>query len=267
MKAKTDLKAGVAAEIAWARRRYPGARATSHRRLGWLDTRSRGGMAGFGAARLSQAGHPADRCTRRALRPAATRRRTSTRTASSFDEGPHISFTSNDAPPGPVRRERRRTSYEAHEGLREQLWRGHWIKHPAQMQPPRAARRRSSSTASRTSSLARRAEQPEIDNYEDWLVAELRPDVRRALPDGVHEEVPHAPRAKNLTNRLARPAPLSAHARGDAARSPRSREPLDVHYVDSLPVSDAGRLRLLSASRSSRWPTSSCGYRRRRRSI
>src|SRR5262249_39070343 len=75
---------------------------------------------------------------------------------------------------------------------------------------------------------------------------ELREYVRRNVPDGIHDQIPHH-RCAQSEHAMDRSAALSTEARGSTPRRAEaqySRRPLH----QSLSVSDARRLQIVSAS-------------------
>jgi protoporphyrinogen oxidase len=186
-----------------------------------------GGMAGFGAAhRLSKDG----------IRPilyearAAIGGHTSTHVYDgfTFDEGPHISFTSNER----IQELFARSvggKYERLKAYVNNYWRGHWIKHPAQVNLHGLPEELVVACIA-DFVAASRIEKPEINNYEGWLYATFGRTFADTFPIEYTRKY-HCTEARNLTTdwlgpRLYRPK-LAEMLLG-ALRS----EPLDVHYVD-----------------------------------
>jgi protoporphyrinogen oxidase len=186
------------------------------------------GMAGFGAAhKLHAAGR---RGCLYEQRPTAGGH-TSTHfydDGFTFDEGPHISFTSDkrlqDLFSGNIG-----GKYEVMKAYVNNYWRGHWIKHPAQINlhglPTDLI-----INCLKDFIAAGSVHDPVIDNYEDWLVASYGRTFAQTFPMEYTKKY-HTTEAKNLTldwlgPRLYRPT-LDEVLLG--ALKP---EPLDVHYVD-----------------------------------
>lgn len=153
-----------------------------------------------------------------------------------FDEGPHISFTSDervqallaDAVGG---------KFERMKAYVNNYWKGHWIKHPAQVNlyglPADVV-----VACIRDFVEASHAPQPTINNYEDWLIAAFGKTFATTFPIEYTKKY-HTTEAKNLTTdwlgpRLYRPK-LEEVLEG--AFKP---EPLDVHYVDHFRYPSAG---------------------------
>lgn len=148
-----------------------------------------------------------------------------------FDEGPHISFTRNarlqelfaESLGGPF--ERLRASVNNY-------WRGHWIKHPAQVNLHGLPQDLVVDCVRDFVQASTRADQPEINNYEDWLLSAFGETFARTFPAEYTRKY-HTTEAKNLTTdwlgpRLYRPK-LEEVLRG--ALSPATP---DVHYVDDF---------------------------------
>lgn len=189
-----------------------------------------GGVAGFGAANhLSEQG----------VRPVLYEARPEPKGLTSshtypdgfvFDEGVHISFTKNER----VKELFARSTggrYETGTVYCNNYWRGHWIKHPAQVNLhglPTDLVVKCIEDFVKASAVA----DPVIDNYEDWLLAAYGETFARTFPE-VYTVKYHTTAAKNLTTdwlgpRLYRPS-LEEVLRG--ALSP---EPLDVFYVNEF---------------------------------
>lgn len=185
------------------------------------------GMAGYGAAhRLVEAG----------LQPVIYERRdhygghTATyhlEAGFTFDEGPHISFTSDpriqrilaDAVDG---------DYETLHAKVNNYWRGHWIKHPVQVNlhglPTELVVR-----VLRDFIAAQHADEPPITNYEEWLRASFGDTLAETFPME-YTRKNHTTEARNLSTdwigpRLYRPQLEEVLA---GALSP---ETSDVHYI------------------------------------
>jgi protoporphyrinogen oxidase len=186
------------------------------------------GMAGFGAAfRLHEEG------TRGRLYEARSNAGGHTSThfyddGFTFDEGPHISFTS-DTRIQDLFSQNISGRYEVIKAYVNNYWRGHWIKHPAQINlhglPDSLV-----IDCIKDFIAAGTVEQPRIDNYEDWLVAAFGKTFAATFPMEYTKKY-HTTEARNLTTdwlgpRLYRPT-LDQVLLG--ALKP---EPLDVHYVD-----------------------------------
>ncbi len=147
-----------------------------------------------------------------------------------FDEGPHISFTSNkrvqqlfaDSVDG---------EFHTLKAYVNNYWAGHWIKHPAQvnmhgLDPDLVARCVSDFVQ------ASKIEKREICHYQDWLRAAFGETFAKTFPEQYTKKY-HTTEARNLTTdwlgpRLYRPK-LEEMLLG--ALKP---EALDVHYVDTF---------------------------------
>jgi protoporphyrinogen oxidase len=186
------------------------------------------GMAGFGAAHHLHEQGVAGRLYEARPTPGG---HTSTHfydDGFTFDEGPHISFTSDprlqDLFAGNIA-----GRYEVMKAYVNNHWRGHWIKHPAQINlhglPTDLIVKCIEDFVA-----ASAVEHPRIENYEDWLLAAYGETFARTFPMEYTKKY-HTTEAKNLTldwlgPRLYRPT-LEEVLLG--ALEP---EPLDVHYVD-----------------------------------
>ena len=96
-------------------------------------------------------------------------------------------------------------------------WKGHWIKHPAQVNlyglPDRPRRQGHQGLRRRRSRRDARRDR----ELRAMAARELRRHVRRDVPDGVHDQVPHDRREEHEP-RLDRAAALPGQARGGPAR-------------------------------------------------
>jgi protoporphyrinogen oxidase len=188
------------------------------------------GMAGFGAAnRLSEEG------VRARLYEARTTPGGHTSThfyddGFTFDEGPHISFT-DDVRVQDLFAKSVGGQFERMKAYVNNFWRGHWIKHPAQVNlhglPTELI-----VDCIKDFVAASAVEKPKIKNYEDWLIAAFGKTFATTFPMEYTKKY-HTTEAKNLTTdwlgpRLYRPK-LEEVVLG--ALKP---EPLDVHYIDKF---------------------------------
>jgi protoporphyrinogen oxidase len=185
------------------------------------------GMAGYGAAhRLEEDG----------IRPVIYERRdhygghTATYRVESgftFDEGPHVSFTKDrrmqDLLAASIDGE-----YETIHARVNNYWRGHWIKHPVQVNlhglPTDLVVRILSDFIA-----AQQREDPPIANYEDWLRASFGDALAETFPMEYTRKY-HTTDAANLSTdwigpRLYRPSLTEVLA---GALSP---DTADVHYI------------------------------------
>ena len=211
------------------------------------------GMAGFGAAhRLHEQGV---RGRLYEARPTAGGH-TSTHfydDGFTFDEGPHISFTSDtrlqELFSGNIG-----GKYEVMKAYVNNYWRGHWVKHPAQINlhglPSRSRRRLHQGLHRR-----RAVENPVIDNYEDWLHRGVRRDVRAGRSRWSTRRSTTRRRRRNLTTDWLGPR-LYRPTLDEVLLGALKPEPLDVHYVDHFRYPTNGGF-VATSSRSSRWSTCS----------
>ncbi len=187
------------------------------------------GMAAFGAARaLTEAGR----------RPVLFDKRANYggHTASyaygdyTFDEGPHVSFTKDERV--------RKILADAVDGKFEVLhtkvnnhWKGHWIKHPAQVNlhglPTDLVVKIIADYVA-----AKQRPPPEIRNYEDWLRASFGDTFAETFPMEYTVKY-HTTSARNLSTDWIGPrlyqASLEELLRGALAPSTA-----DVHYIDGF---------------------------------
>jgi len=189
------------------------------------------GMAGFGAA---HAAHEAG------LRPVVydLHDHIGGHTASyefpggwTFDEGPHVSFTENrriqDFLAANVE-----GKYETFATRVNNYWKGHWIKHPAQINLYGLPADLVAKILLEFVELSQRAEKPPIRNYEDWLRASFGNTFSETFPMEYTVKY-HTTTAANMNTqwigpRLYRPN-LEEVFRG--ALQPSTN---DVHYISGF---------------------------------
>jgi protoporphyrinogen oxidase len=188
------------------------------------------GMAGYGAAhRLTEAGK----------KPLLFDKRdhigghTSSYTfpgGYTFDEGPHVSFTS-DKRVQKVLADSIDNKYEVLHTKVNNYWKGHWIKHPAQVNlhglPVELVVK-----VIQEFIEAQQAPAGEIRNYQEWLYASFGKTFADTFP-GEYTIKYHTTEAKNMSTdwmgpRLYRPK-IDEVLRG--ALSPSTA---DVHYIDGF---------------------------------
>jgi protoporphyrinogen oxidase len=188
------------------------------------------GMAGFGAAnQLSEMGYRPRMYDQRP-RPGGLTSSFDHGDGFVFDEGVHISFTKSDHVKQ-VFAQSVGGKFETGRVYCNNYWKGHWIKHPAQVNlhglPTDLV-----VNCIRDFVAASQREDPKIENYHDWLLAAFGPTFAETFPM-VYTRKYHTTDAVNMTidwlgPRLYRPD-LSEVLRGAL-----EHEPLDVFYVDEF---------------------------------
>jgi protoporphyrinogen oxidase len=170
-----------------------------------------------------------------------------------FDDGPHISFTEDERIQA-ILAEQVGGDFHSVPSEVNNLWQGHWIKHPAQVNlyglPTDLVVRCLEDFVAETTAPDR-----EIRHYEDWLIASYGRTFAETFPMHYTRKI-HTTDAKNLTAdwmgpRMYRPS-LEEVLRG--ALSPNTA---DVHYIDRFrypnqggfysymkPIHDASDLRM-----------------------
>jgi len=186
------------------------------------------GMAGYGAAhRLTEAGK----------RPILFDKRhhigghTASYTfegAYTFDEGPHVSFTSEKR----VQKILADSIDQKYEVLKTKVnnyWKGHWIKHPAQVNlhglPVDLVIK-----VIQDFIEAQQKEPGEIKNYEDWLLASFGPTFAETFPMEYTIKY-HTTEAKNMSTDWMGPRLYRANIE-EVLRGALSPSSPNVHYVD-----------------------------------
>ncbi|MET0545692.1 MAG: NAD(P)-binding protein [Caulobacterales bacterium] len=189
-----------------------------------------GGVSGFGAANF---------LTEKGVRPTLYEARNAPKGLTSshtypdgfvFDEGVHISFAKSERVKELFAKSVK-GQYESGTVYCNNYWKGHWIKHPAQVNLhglPHDLIVKCITDFVEASKI----ENPKIDNYEDWLLAAFGETFARTFP-AIYTVKYHTTEAKNLTTdwlgpRLYRPK-LEEVLLGALAP-----EPLDVFYVNDF---------------------------------
>ncbi|MGK2915580.1 MAG: protoporphyrinogen/coproporphyrinogen oxidase [Porticoccaceae bacterium] len=147
-----------------------------------------------------------------------------------FDEGPHISFTSEkrlqDLFAAGIN-----GKYEVMKAYVDNYWRGHWIKHPAQINlhglPDETV-----ISCIKDFIAASAIDKPKIGNYEDWLIAAFGKTFAATFPMEYTKKY-HTTEAKNLTTDWLGPR-LYRPTLDEVLLGAMKPEPLDVHYVDTF---------------------------------
>lgn len=145
-----------------------------------------------------------------------------------FDEGVHISFTSNQR----IRDLFAQSVDNAYTSAKiycNNYWQGYWFKHPAQVNlhglPPELVR-----NCIKDFVAANAIENPKIANYEDWLLAAFGKTFATTFPAKYTIKY-HTTEAKNLTTDWLGPR-LYRPDLDEVLKGALEPEPLDVFYVD-----------------------------------
>jgi protoporphyrinogen oxidase len=145
-----------------------------------------------------------------------------------FDEGPHISFTS-DPRIQALFEHAVGGEFERLKAYVNNYWKGHWIKHPAQVNlhglPEDLIVRCITDMVD-----ARGRQTQEIKNYADWLDANFGVTFARTFPAEYSKKY-HTTAAENLTTDWLGPR-LYQPKLEEVLIGALKSEPLDVHYVD-----------------------------------
>jgi protoporphyrinogen oxidase len=147
-----------------------------------------------------------------------------------FDEGPHISFTS-DPRIQELLSANIAGKYQVMKAYTNNYWRGHWIKHPAQINLYGLPEDLVVSCIKDFVAASAVAE-PHVANYEDWLLAAFGKTFATTFPMQYTRKF-HTTEASNLTTDWLGPRvyrPTLEQVLLGALKS----EPLDVHYVDNF---------------------------------
>jgi protoporphyrinogen oxidase len=189
-----------------------------------------GGMAGFGAANtLFDRGIQAKLYEKRP-RPGGLTSSFTSGDGFIFDEGVHISFAKSDRVKG-LFAESAEQNYQTGNVYCNNYWKGHWIKHPAQV-----------NLYGLPSDLvvncikdfieARQIDNPIIRNYEDWLMAAYGPTFANTFPM-VYTRKYHTTGAANMSTDWLGPR-LYRPTLEEVLKGALEYEPLDVFYVSEF---------------------------------
>ncbi|MEL7453630.1 MAG: FAD-dependent oxidoreductase, partial [Pseudomonadota bacterium] len=147
-----------------------------------------------------------------------------------FDEGPHISFTKNER----IQKlfaESVGGQYEAFPSNVNNYWKGHWIKHPAQVNL--AGLPQDLLVACLKDFIhAKHTEFGEIKHYEDWLLAAFGETFAKTFP-GEYTKKYHTTEAKNLTTDWLGPR-LYQPDLEEVLNGALSSNTADVHYIPNF---------------------------------
>lgn len=153
-----------------------------------------------------------------------------------FDEGPHISFTSDER----IQKLLAESVGEKFERLRAYVnnyWQGHWIKHPAQVNLHGLPAELIVSCI-KDFIEASKVSEPKIENYEDWLRAAFGDRFAQTFPMEYTKKY-HTTEAKNLTTDWLGPRLYQPDIE-EVLLGALKPEPLDVHYVDDFRYPTSG---------------------------
>jgi protoporphyrinogen oxidase len=188
------------------------------------------GMAGYGAAhRLTEAGKKPILFDKRHHIGGHTASYTF-EGGYTFDEGPHVSFTS-DKRVQQILAESIDQKYEVLNTKVNNYWKGHWIKHPAQVNlhglPVELVVK-----VIKDFIDAQQKEPGEIKNYEDWLLASFGPTFAETFPMEYTIKY-HTTEAKNMSTDWIGPRLYRAKIE-EVLRGALTPSTPDVHYIDGF---------------------------------
>jgi protoporphyrinogen oxidase len=148
-----------------------------------------------------------------------------------FDEGPHVSFTDN-ARVRDILANNVDGKYEEFATRVNNYWKGHWIKHPAQINLHGLPADLVTKILLEFVEISHRSESPPINNYEDWLLASFGKTFSETFPMQYTIKY-HTTTAANMNTewigpRLYRPK-LEEVFRGALQASSQ-----DVHYISGF---------------------------------
>jgi protoporphyrinogen oxidase len=188
------------------------------------------GMAGYGAAhRLTEAGRKPILFDKRHHIGGHTASYTF-EGGYTFDEGPHVSFTSEKRVQK-ILADSIDQKYEVLNTKVNNYWKGHWIKHPAQVNlhglPVDLVVK-----VIQDFIEAQQKEPGEIKNYEDWLLASFGPTFAQTFPMEYTIKY-HTTEAKNMSTDWIGPRLYRAKI-DEVLRGALSPSTPDVHYIDGF---------------------------------
>ena len=147
-----------------------------------------------------------------------------------FDDGPHISFTSDERLRG-LLADNVGGAFERFQAYVDNYWHGHLIKHPAQVNLHGLPEELVIDCISDFVAAAGRDHGP-IDNYEDWLLATFGPTFAQTFPM-VYTRKYHTTDAANMSIDWLGPRIYQPDLR-EVLRGALSPDSADVHYVDKF---------------------------------
>lgn len=146
-----------------------------------------------------------------------------------FDDGPHISFT--EIPHvQELLADNVRGEYETIKCYVDNYWKGHWIKHPAQVNLHGLPEDLVVDCIADFVAASTATEEPEIHNYEDWLRATFGDTFAENFPM-VYGHRYHTTTADNMSTDWLGPRLYRPDLR-EVLRGAVSAATPDVHYVD-----------------------------------
>jgi protoporphyrinogen oxidase len=145
-----------------------------------------------------------------------------------FDDGPHVSFTDNERMQALLAEQIGGDYHQVPSGVNN-YWRGHWIKHPAQINlhglPTNLVVKCIEDFVAETTGPGRT-----IEHYEDWLIASYGRTFAETFPMRYTRKV-HTTEARNLTADWMGPR-MYRPTLEEVLRGALSTETSDVHYID-----------------------------------
>lgn len=145
-----------------------------------------------------------------------------------FDDGPHVSFTENERLQRVFAEQIGGDYHQVPSGVNN-YWKGHWIKHPAQINlhglPTDLVVKCIEDFVAETTGPERA-----IWNYEDWLIASYGRTFAETFPMQYTRKV-HTTDARNLTADWMGPR-MYRPTLDEVLRGALSRDTSDVHYID-----------------------------------
>ncbi|MFZ4121894.1 MAG: protoporphyrinogen/coproporphyrinogen oxidase [Caulobacterales bacterium] len=188
------------------------------------------GIAGLGAANLLHERGVRPTIYEARHRPGGLTTSHDTPDGYNFDEGVHISFTNNERVKD-LFAKGTDGQFETGKVYCNNYWKGHWIKHPAQVNlhglPTDLVVK-----CIQDFVIASANPEPVINNYEDWLLAAFGETFARTFP-AVYTVKYHTTEAKNLTTDWLGPR-LYRPKLDEVLHGALSSEPLDVFYVNDF---------------------------------
>lgn len=188
------------------------------------------GMAGFGAANVLFANGIRARIYDKRSRPGGLTSSFGNGDGFVFDEGVHISFTKNPRVKD-LFAESTGQKFEVGNVYCNNYWQGHWIKHPAQVNlhglPADLV-----VNCIKDFIEARQIENPNIANYEDWLMAAFGKTFADTFPM-IYTKKYHTTDASNMSTDWLGPRLYRPNLE-EVLRGALEHEPLDVFYVNEF---------------------------------
>ncbi len=152
-----------------------------------------------------------------------------------FDEGPHVSFTSDERIQS-IFADSVGGEFDSRPYVLNNYWRGCWATHPVQNHLKGLPADLVTKVITEFAELSRN--EPEINNYEDWLIASYGPTFAKNFPMQYTEKY-HTTQARNLTTDWIGPRMHRPNLE-EVVLGAISDTPPNIHYIKEFRYPRAG---------------------------